>query len=191
MQSGELVRFAGRQPAIRGGRDFAGPSALDRFYRVADGWLRLQAPDIDSLRAAGCVPNTAPIDSDAELCQAVSEALASISLADALACLKGAGIPAAPAQTPVQLAADSTSQELQMFSTQRLQDGTPYLATGRYARFSRTQEQAVFEAPGLGEHSREVLVEGGVSTAEIDRLIEAGVVKQGKPFSVVAILNYR
>src|SRR5207244_7611062 len=51
MQSGEVVRFAGRPPAVRGGRDFAGPSALDRFYRVADGWRseehtsELQSPD--------------------------------------------------------------------------------------------------------------------------------------------------
>ena len=72
-----------------------------------------------------------------------------------------------------------------------MQDGTPYFATGRYARFSRTQEQAVFEAPGLGEHSREVLAEAGVSSAEIDQLIETGVVKQGGPFHVVAIQNYR
>src|SRR5260221_8661572 len=56
LQSGELVRFAGRPPAIRGGRDFAGPSALDRFYRVADGWVRLQACDTDGLRAAGLLP---------------------------------------------------------------------------------------------------------------------------------------
>src|SRR5258708_27580379 len=57
MQSGELVRFDGRPPALRGGRDFPGPSALDRFYRVADGWVRLQASDFESLRAAGLPVN--------------------------------------------------------------------------------------------------------------------------------------
>ena len=45
--------------------------------------------------------------------------------------------------------------------------------------------------PGLGEHSREVLAEAGLSIAEIDELIAAGVVKQGQPFQVVAIMNYR
>src|SRR2546425_11971627 len=71
LQSGELVRFAGRAPAIRGGRDFAGPSALDRFYRVADGWLRLQAADIDRLRVAGVLPMDLSVGSDAELSHAL------------------------------------------------------------------------------------------------------------------------
>src|SRR5579859_599628 len=73
MQSGELVRFAGRSPALRGGRDFAGPSALDRFYRVADGWVRLQAPDTERLQAAGLLSSRTPLESDAELVDARSE----------------------------------------------------------------------------------------------------------------------
>jgi crotonobetainyl-CoA:carnitine CoA-transferase CaiB-like acyl-CoA transferase len=181
MQSGELVRFAGRPPALRGGRDFAGPSALDRFYPVADGWVRLQAPDFQSLRAAG-LP-----ESQAEL----GDALAALPLTEALARLTAAGIPAAPAQTPLQLSTDPSVQDLELFSAHHLQDGTPYFATGRYAQFSRTQEHAVFAAPGLGEHSRTILAEAGVSPTEIEKLIETGVVKQGGPFHVVAIQNYR
>src|SRR4030088_890706 len=65
MQSGEIVRFAGRAPAVRGGRDFAGPSALDRFYRVADGWVRLQAIDTRSLQTAGVLPAQAVPQTDA------------------------------------------------------------------------------------------------------------------------------
>jgi crotonobetainyl-CoA:carnitine CoA-transferase CaiB-like acyl-CoA transferase len=191
MQSGELVRFAGRPPALVGGRDFAGPSALDRFYRVADGWLRLQARDSKSLRAAGVLPGPVLLESDAELSQVLTETLAVLSLAEALERLTAAGIPAAPAHTPAEMASNPALQELQVFAKHYLQDGTPYFATQRYARFSRTEEQADFEAPGLGEHSREVLAEAGLSPAEIDRLIEAGVVKQGGPFHVVAIQNYR
>ena len=124
LQSGELVRVAGRSPAVRGGRDFAGPSALDRFYRVADGWLRLQAPDADRLRAAGVLPPDASPDSDAELCQTLGGKLGSQSLAQALAALTAAGIPAAPARTPVQLATDPALGEPEMFATHYLQDGT-------------------------------------------------------------------
>jgi crotonobetainyl-CoA:carnitine CoA-transferase CaiB-like acyl-CoA transferase len=192
MQSGELVRFAGRPPAVRGGRDFAGPSALDRFYRVADGWLRLQAPDADCLRAAGVLPAAhVASESDADLAQALGQTLGKLPLAQALDCLTAAGIPAAPARTPAQLAADPALCEIDMFATHHLLDGTPYLAPQRYASFSRTEEQAIFEAPGLGEHSREVLAEAGLSSEEIEQLIEAGVVKQGTPFHVVAIQNYR
>jgi crotonobetainyl-CoA:carnitine CoA-transferase CaiB-like acyl-CoA transferase len=191
MQSGEVVRFAGRPPAIRGGRDFTGPSALDRFYQVADGWLRLQASDTDSLRAAGFVAGHVRPESDAELCQVLTETFASLPLAEAVARLCIAGIPAAAAQVPAQLAADPAIRDLQVFGTHHLQDGTPYLAPLRFARFSRTEEQAVFEAPGLGEHSREVLAEAGLTSAHIDELIQVGVVKQGGPFHVVGIQSYR
>jgi len=191
MQSGELVRFAGRPPAVRGGRDCAGPSALDRFYRTADGRLRLQARDTDRLRAAGILPTEVIPRNDTELSDTLARTLAALSLSDALERLTAAGIPAAPARTPAQLAEDPALGELQLFATHYLQDGSPYLAAQRYARFSRTEEQAIFEAPGLGEHSREVLAEAGLSAAEINRLIEAGLVKHGRPFQVVAIQNYR
>jgi crotonobetainyl-CoA:carnitine CoA-transferase CaiB-like acyl-CoA transferase len=191
MQSGEVVRFAGRPPAIRGGRDFGGPSALDRFYQVADGWLRLQAPDTDSLRAAGFLAGEVRPESDAELSQMLAHVFATQSLAEVLPRLCAAGVPAAPAQAPAQLAADPAIHELQIFGTHHLQDGTPYLAPLRFARFSRTEEQSLFEAPGLGEHSREVLAEAGLTSAQIDELIEARVVKQGGPFHVVGIQSYR
>jgi crotonobetainyl-CoA:carnitine CoA-transferase CaiB-like acyl-CoA transferase len=171
LQAAELTRFEGRPPAIYGGRDFAGPSMLDRFYPVVDGWVRVQAPDLDSLRTLG------PLDTK--------------TLREALACLSSAGIPAAPARTPAELTADPAVRELELFSTYHLVDGTPYLATQRYARFSRTRQQAVLHAPGLGEHSREVLAEAGVSHTEIDHLVEAGLVKQGGPFHLLALQNYR
>src|SRR5216684_5748489 len=101
LQSGELVRFTGRPPAICGGRDFAGPSALDRFYRVADGWLRLQAPDTDSLRTAGVLPAHLSADSDSELRHVLTAALAHRFQAEVLEHLTAAGIPAAPARTPL------------------------------------------------------------------------------------------
>src|SRR5207244_10545231 len=112
-------------------------------------------------------------------------------LAEVLERLAAAGIPATPVRTPLQLATDPALQQSGLFATHHLQDGTPYFAAARYARFSRTEEQAVFEAPGLGEHSREVLAEAGLGAAEIDRLIDAGLVKHGRPFQVVAIQNYR
>ena len=52
MQSGELVRYEGRPPAQRGGRDFVGPSPADRFYQTADGWLRVQAPGLAAVGEA-------------------------------------------------------------------------------------------------------------------------------------------
>src|SRR2546425_175194 len=117
LQSGELARFVGRPPAVRGGRDFAGPSALDRFYRVADGWLRLQAPDVSSLRAAGVLGTDVVPKTDAELRHALAAALVDRSLAEVLEVLTAAGIPAAPVRTPLQLATDPELQQVGMFAT--------------------------------------------------------------------------
>jgi len=191
MQSGELVRFGGRAPAVRGGRDFTGPSSLDCFYRARDGWLRVQATHADTLRAAGLLPDSTDADSDAELGRALAEALASRSLAEALACLSRAGVPAAAVRGPHELSSDPNLCELEVFGQHSLQDGTPYLSPRRYARFSRTQTQATFEPPGLGEHSRHVLAEAGVDADRIQALLDAGVLKQGGRFSLAAIQSYR
>ncbi|MGI9148015.1 MAG: CaiB/BaiF CoA transferase family protein [Chloroflexota bacterium] len=191
LQSGELVRYEGRPPSVRGGRDFAGPSALDRFYRVADGWFRLQARDTEGLRVAGVLPPDVSPTNDVELGEVLTQTLATQSLSDVLERLSAAGVPAAAARTPSQMAADPGLRDLELFATHHLQDGTPFFATHRYASFSRTQERATLHPPGLGEHSREVLAEAGLGAAEVDQLIQAGVVKQGRSFEVVAIVNYR
>jgi len=191
MQSGELVRFAGQLPAVRGGRDFTGPSALDRFYRVRDGWLRLQAPHADALQAAGLLSDVASAASDAELGRVLTEALASRSLAEALACLRAADVPAAAVRGPHELPLDPDLCALEVFAQHYLQDGTPYLSPHRYARFSRTQTQATFEPPGLGEHSRQVLTEAGIDAPRIQALLDAGVLKQSGPFRLAAIQTYR
>ncbi len=191
MQSGELVRFAGRPPAVRGGRDFAGPSVLDRFYRVRDGWLRVQAPHADKLFAAGLLSNVDSAASDAELGRALADALVSRSLAEAQACLIEAEVPYVVVRAPHELPLDPDLCELEVFAEHHLQDGTPYLSPRRYARFSRTETRATFEPPGLGEHSRQVLAGAGVDADRIQALLNAGVVKQGEPFSLAAIQSYR
>ncbi len=45
-------------------------------------------------------------------------------------------------------------------------------------RFSKTPSKIERGAPRVGEHSREVLREAGLDDAAIDRLVEAGVIKQ-------------
>jgi len=191
MQSGELVRIEGRQPAVLGGCDFEGPSALDRFYPTQDGWLRLQAPSASALHAAGILSETDVDLTDEDLASAIRARLSSKTVAEAVASLTSAGVPAAPARIPAELHDDPDLRDLDMFTTQRMRDGTPFHLPNRYARFSRTQEQRVFTAPGVGEHSREVLAEAGVSSQDIDALIASGALKEGEPFSVVAIQYYR
>src|SRR5581483_479682 len=91
MQAAEIVRFAGRPPAIKGGRDFLGPTPANRFYRVADGWVRVQAPSVAALEEALGVPPSRgsrphrPAEDGREPDERVPAADASAVLAEAFA----------------------------------------------------------------------------------------------------------
>ena len=52
----------------------------------------------------------------------------------------------------------------------------PQRVVGPLARMSATPAEARRPAPALGEHSREVLIECGLTDAEVDGLVEGGVV---------------
>ena len=73
----------------------------------------------------------------------------------------------------------------------RFPDGRPYVVPHRYALFSRTEQAPIRDQPGVGEHSREVLAEAGLSPAEIEALIEQKVVIENPPFVVKVLVNYR
>ncbi len=192
MQSGELARFEGRPPALRGGRDFLGPAPADRFYRTSDGWLRVQASSLAALaEALGLAPAHLEEPRSALVPAAIAEALASTPLASALDRLRGAGIPAAPARHPLEVARDPAIAAAELLVERRFPDGRPYLVPHRYAGFSRTEQGPIADAPGLGEHSREMLAEAGLSDSEIEALIEQNVVIQGAPFVLTELVNYR
>jgi len=191
MQYAALVRVEPLPPAGWRVFDFKGPSALDRFYKTSDGWLRVHAPEVSALRVAGILDPSSSWKSDAELAAALSGALATRTVADVVACLTAAGIPTVAARMPGDLTDDPHLTDLEMFTTLHMRDGTPFFVAHRYARFSRTQEQAVLTPPGVGEHSCEILSEAGVCADDVEKLMAAGLVRQGEPFQVVAIQNYR
>jgi crotonobetainyl-CoA:carnitine CoA-transferase CaiB-like acyl-CoA transferase len=186
MQSGELVRFGGRPPAPRGGRDYLGPSPADRFYRAADGWIRVQAPSLAALAEALSLPAASREDP-----VAVEERLESTPMGRALELLRGNGIPAVSARHPVELVSDPAVVAAELLTERHFPDGRPYTVPHRYARFSRTEQAALADAPGVGEHSREVLAEAGLGEAEIEALIEQEVARQGTPFVLSELVNYR
>ena len=186
MQSGELVRYEGRPPAQRGGRDFAGSSPADQFYPTEDGWLRLQAPSLAAIGEALGLPRDRQ-----DTAEAVKDALASLPLAKAAKRLNGAGIPAAPSRLTTEVVADPAINAIELVAEHHFPDGRPYLVPHRYALFSRTEQAPIRDQPGVGEHSREILGEAGLSAAEIEALIEQKVVIENPPFVVQALVNYR
>lgn len=188
MQSGELVRFPGRPAALTGGPDNRGRGPLDRYYPVADGWVRVVASEelLPALRAAGLLEGGVE-DADA----ALAASLASLRRDDAVARLTAAGVPAARARRFEELLDDPEILAAEVLHRHERPAGRPYVTAGRFAWFGRTQRTGRLTPPGLGEHSREVLEEAGLTPAAVDELLEAGVVVQGSPMSPRTDLDYR
>jgi crotonobetainyl-CoA:carnitine CoA-transferase CaiB-like acyl-CoA transferase len=186
MQSGELVRYEGRPPAQRGGRDFTGASPEQRLYPVADGWVRVQAPSLSAVGKALGLDGAA-----AEDAEAIAGALADSDRADVLERLHAAGVPAAAARHTSEVVQDPAVKAIELLEEHRFPDGRAYLVPHRYARFSRTEQAPIADAPGVGEHSREVLAEAGLTAEEIDALVSERVVVEGAPFILHELINYR
>jgi crotonobetainyl-CoA:carnitine CoA-transferase CaiB-like acyl-CoA transferase len=176
-QSGEFTFFEGRPPSLRGGRDFQGPSAFDRFYRTKDGWLRLQArteAEVDALRAAGYSEDN------------LAERLAAMEGLVGAEHLRTRGVPAVAAAGRFKEFYDTTpaAREQEAMAGITMADGSTVWAAGRYCAFSRTPLTGHGRPPGLGEHTREILLEAGLAETAIDRLLAEGVAVQGKPLTL-------
>ena len=182
MQAGELVRYPGRTPARRGGRDYPGPGPADRFYRTADGWIRLQATT-EAARDAFAEFVRTSLHSRVEDA-AIQAALAARATADALEALAAAGVPAVAVRSIVELPGDpELSAAEAIHETPVAGDKGSLWTMGRMARFSRTETTGVLRVPGLGEHTREVLSEVGLGAAAIDRLLADSAAVSGPPYS--------
>lgn len=184
-QSGELVRYEGRPPALLGGRDFPGPGPFDRYYQNADGWIRVQAKGPDAaerLRAAGFLPDDAPAD-DAGLVDVLTAAFLEVPRDEAWRRLTEAGIPAGRNRDLHELIEDHAFMAEKVVARGH-QASVAYLTPGRFARFSRTERDDVTTAPGLGADSTAVLVREGFDPSFVADLIEEGVVFQGEPLQL-------
>jgi crotonobetainyl-CoA:carnitine CoA-transferase CaiB-like acyl-CoA transferase len=112
-------------------------------------------------------------------------------LAEALKRLHHAGIPAVPARSVNEVAADRGIVAIELLAKRHFPDGHPYTVPNRHACFSRTEQAPIRDQPGVGEHSRAVLAEAGLTDAEIDALVAEKAVIDGKPFVPQALVNYR
>lgn len=170
IQSGDYVWYMGIVRAPHGGRDFRGTDAAHRFVQVADGWIRVEASSVAEL-------DTVP-------------ELTGLTRQEATAMLFARGVPATAARSFGELRADAQLAASEFTHSFKRSDGSTYTTPGRFALFGRTQMRDKLFCPGVGEHSREVLSDAGLSNQRIDELIETQVVVQGTPFDPV-IFNYR
>jgi crotonobetainyl-CoA:carnitine CoA-transferase CaiB-like acyl-CoA transferase len=194
LQTGEIVRCKGRRLACLGGRDYLGPDPLDRFYRTADGWVRLQAAhpgDVTAqvLKAAGFEIDAAVFADDPAA--ALGAALAMLTSDGAADRLNDAGVAAVPARRISSVVRDPELVLSEFVHVRPAADGSLYVTPGRLASFSRTPRSGPMGSPGAGEHARDVLRTAGLPDADIDELIRSGTITAGGPMPQSLPTAYR
>ncbi|MEV0685230.1 CoA transferase [Nocardia sp. NPDC050378] len=190
-QSSELIDYPDRPAGRAGGRDFVGPSALDRFYSVKDGYVRIQVGNIDPAKwvAAGLDVDETALARDAAT--EIARILAPLTRDEAERRLKAAAVPAAAARTSGEVAVDEELHDLGVMSKYTTTQGVDMTLTGRFVFFDRTEVHPLRITPGLGEHSIELLAEADVSAESIERMVAEGLVIQGSPMDIVYLPPYR
>jgi crotonobetainyl-CoA:carnitine CoA-transferase CaiB-like acyl-CoA transferase len=181
-QSGELTTWPGAPPASKGSRDCLGVSALDRFYECADGWVliacRSNAEGAAMAEGLGHPEWATAFDMmseprDGALAAQLDEALATMTVEEALTPLIGAGVRATYVRKAEEILNDRWLWANDFFD--KVLDTPHGQVTDRpYADFSRSHSGYRRPEPGLGEHSFEVLADYGFDPDRIARLADAG-----------------
>jgi len=180
LQLTDLVTFPGRPTPRVGGADFPGPCRDDQFHSTADGWVRVRAaPALHT----GVLSETQ--------WQELRVALPTLPTAEALRRLHAANVPAVNARTVSEVCTDSRLREAGLVERHITVSGIPYTQPGRVADFSRTPAVPDPLAPGLGEHTMEILCQAGYSSHEAEILTRDGVVACGSPLDLTFSAPYR
>lgn len=172
-------------------REERAQSFIDLIYEVADGFVTIavmQDKQWDSFtRAVGrpelfsdplfATPALREINKDARL-EAIQEAVRSFKIDEIITLLEAADVPCAPILTRTQM-----RQHPQIVANGIvIETEHPKVGHLRQARqpatFSRTPTSVRKGAPGLGEHTREVLEEAGFDKGLIEQIVQrAGEVR--------------
>ncbi|BBZ31214.1 hypothetical protein MMAD_55090 (plasmid) [Mycolicibacterium madagascariense] len=189
MQGNELVRYDGRRPAETGGRDYPGPQPTSRYYRCADGWARLHLPSADAAARAGLVAHPG-LDTRA-LAYAIAFSVAGMSVAELADAVTPYGGVVERARDNKEVLVDPNGVEDGHLGVVRWPDGNQTHLPRAYATFGRRGVPPMMTTPGMGEHTREVLLEAGLDEAAVEELARRGIVTQGEPMHTVAGTGYR
>lgn len=177
----------GKLASTRSRREVFNP--LTNFWPTADGqWLctvtRAGADDWASITAAAGRPELTQdprfltardrTKNVAELVEELDAGFSTLTQEEAGARLTASDMVWAPMQSPAQVAADPFAQAAGCFVEVEDGSGARFMAPATPARFPGQPTPLRRPAPGLGQHTREVLSEVGYSESDIDALIADG-----------------
>jgi formyl-CoA transferase len=143
--------------------------AIFRRLMLAIGRADL-ADDPQLQRNDGRVPRTQEIDA------AIQAWCAARTIADALAVLQAADVPASKIYSVRDMAEDPQFQARGMFEQHAFADGTPVKLPAPSPKLSATPPATRWLGPRLGEHTDQVLGELGYSAEDIAALRAAGAI---------------
>ena len=161
LQSGFLTRPAtGGAPYPAGGRDYAGPGPLDRFYQTSDGWIRLAASpgQLPAMADAGLAPPPGqPGPGAGPRAAAIAALLADLPADEVIARAHRAGIPAVRARQAEELTADAQLTGRGLLTVLgRDAGGVTHVASGRWLEMPGLPVRVPRPAPGPGEHTETI-----------------------------------
>ena len=174
-----MATQSGRYVVVRSGgngareADYVGEGPGYRLYKTSDGWIFLgvrSKGEWERLNAAlgeKRVSASNGASSDESISQALTEAFASASAEEWLAKLERERVPCSPVQQVSDLYDDAQMKRNGLSVDYDSLDLGPITLRGAPAIFSKTPGVSEKAAPGLGQHTEEVLGEVGYSGEEI------------------------
>jgi crotonobetainyl-CoA:carnitine CoA-transferase CaiB-like acyl-CoA transferase len=172
-----------------------GHALTNSLYPTADGWVLVCAYDPTEWegvrqalslandtwppfpRAVATLPGYGPDGAR------LDKAFAGLTTWDAVAALEENGVPCT-IPTPLnrkRLPIDPLLRQLGVIVVEQQPDFGAIWEPGHGIRFSESAQQHNRPAPGIGQHSRKILAELGLSDDEAAALISSGVVGTGQP----------
>ncbi len=164
-------------------------SAPYQAFQTSDGWINLGAANqrnweklVDCIGApelnedSRFVTNHERMHNLPALEEALNKVFRQRSTEDWLAALEAAGVPAGPVLTVNEMHQDPQAIAREMIVETNHPVAGPTKALGLPVKFSETPGGIERPAPLLGQHSAEILAEGGYDKATIDAMIASGAV---------------
>lgn len=135
--------------------------------------LAIGRPDL--AHAADLQSNVGRVARNEELDAAISAWSSTRPIAEILAMLEAAEVPAGKIYSVADIISDPHYQAREMLITSTLPDGTVVKMPGIVPKLSVTPGQVNWRGPALGQHGRDILHELGYTPADIETLLAEGV----------------